>query len=282
MGGKPRRLTFFGLCREGVSASSKGHSLVSIKGRNILGFGSIRKRSGPRAWEVSQLYLDLAEAQLEGMQLLEKLCQLAGENGAERVFLRINRDDPVLDVCKKAGFFPYYQEYLYVGRTRRKTTIDKLAALRTKVPADDHAIFRLYSASVPHKVRMALGLTLEEWIDSRERCSGKCREMVRERQGNIVASVRLTEDSHRRHLEIVSRPEESDAMEDLLDYDFDEYESGKKMEYAMVPDYQPPLRQLLNERGLENKSTHVVMVKFTTKRVGEEAVVATKAAPIGG
>ena len=87
------------------------------------GLVSARVRSGRRVWEVDRLYLadirspinqrpqyDPAEA--APLELLEHLIEAAGTRQAERVFLRLPSDSPVVSVAQRTGLFPYYEESL--------------------------------------------------------------------------------------------------------------------------------------------------------------------------
>ena len=82
------------------------------EGLHLRALASVRTRSGPKAWEVHLLNLP-PEIDREGIELLERLCVLAGEQGGERVFLRLPALDRVVDLARDAGFVHCTQETLY-------------------------------------------------------------------------------------------------------------------------------------------------------------------------
>ncbi len=280
--GKPRRLTFPQFCKEGISTDKRGHSLIWVAGKHILGLGSVRERSGPKSWEISQLYLNPSIRDLDCIELFERLSQIVAEHGGERIFLRILAGDPIENIGQRAGFFAYFQEQLFRGTVNDIPESNKSTPpLRTRFPHDNHALFRLYNATVPHKIRVAVGLTMEEWRDSQERCSGKCEESVHEHSGTISASLRITSDSKRCLLEVATHPEEDGTLTDILALGLN-LVGTTRTACVIVPEYQPSLQFLLSERGLKKESNYVVMIKMTAKRVGNQSVAPTEAAPIGG
>ncbi len=279
--GDPCRLSLVEVFRETLAIPRGEYHLVWESGRDLLGLASARERSGPRASEISQLFLAAAE-EGNGIDLMERLSQLAAGRGAKRIFLRIGDGDPLEDSCRRAGFFPCYRESLYRGQANA-TPLGSGSSLplRPRVSLDEHALFRLYNAVVPHKVRTAVGLTMEEWRDGQERCPGSCKEMVYESDEGIGAWLRTTGDSKMGHLEVLFHPGKGEVLDALLDQGLRDL-GDRRVVSVIVPEYQGPLHRLLEERGLEETSKYLVMVKFMARRVEEKAAASTKAAPIQG
>ena len=102
------------LWREALAQRRDRITLVSCEGMRPQGLVSARVRSGHRVWEVDRLYLadvrypvdewtqyDPAEA--APLQLLERLIEEAGTRQAERVFLRLPADSPVVTVARRTA-----------------------------------------------------------------------------------------------------------------------------------------------------------------------------------
>ena len=279
--GDSPNLSLAEVCREALSIPRRGQCLVWAAGRNLLGLGSARERSGPRSWEISQLFLSPTETE-NRTEFLEMLSQFAAERGAERVFLRTLYRDPLEDSCQRAGFFPYYRESLYRGRAKvGPASSSSPLPLRPRVPSDEHDLFRLYNAVVPHQVRMAVGLTMEGWRDSQEKCYSGCKETIYETNGSIRAWLRTTGDSKTGQLEILAHPEEAEIAAYLFDQGLRDI-GEQRTTFAVVPEYLAPLQRLLIERRLERTADYLVMVKSMAIRVEEKSVAPTKAAPIQG
>src|SRR3972149_674434 len=112
---------------------------------------------------------------------------------AERVFLRLDSSSPAVDMAKQAGFNHYLTELLYrLDEIHQSATPDPsrpVGMLRPKASADEHALFRLYSAAAPLQVRSAEGMTFQEGTDSRDKDAH--RELVQENAGEISAWLRI-------------------------------------------------------------------------------------------
>lgn len=98
-------------------------------GWRLAGLASARTRAGRRVWEIDQLYLPAPDPGLQtnhngrhnsgdaaSLEILEQLGQLAGWQSAERIFLRLPWDSPVIPLARRTGFFPNFQETLLEGR----------------------------------------------------------------------------------------------------------------------------------------------------------------------
>ena len=103
-------------------------TLLWWNGFRLGGLASARTRAGRRVWEIDHLYLptpDLgpqtnhngrhASSEATSLEILEQLSQLAGWQSAERIFLRLPWDSPVIPLARRTGFFPSFQETLLEG-----------------------------------------------------------------------------------------------------------------------------------------------------------------------
>ena len=90
--------------RQSLARRSDRVTVGDWNGLDLASMASARIRSGVRAWEVDRLHLKEPDSS-QALDLLEKIVQGAGSRGAERVFLRVPCDSPVVDVARRVGFF---------------------------------------------------------------------------------------------------------------------------------------------------------------------------------
>ena len=245
---------------------------VLTEGLRLRALASVRARSGPRAWEVHCLNLS-PEMEMEGTELLERLCMLAGDKGGERVFLRLPAQSHVADLAKQAGFLHCARETLYRREASPSPTSLTAKFIRPFFPPDEYPIFRLYNECVPSKVKTTYALTFDEWNDALEPSGERVQQGIYESQGGIRGWVRVG--SGRRavnRVEIMVHPEEeSCSWEDLVSWGL---QQGRPMApfLALVPDHQPTLAWVLERKGFIPTGEYILMVKTLTVRVKKSAL----------
>ncbi|MBI2855865.1 MAG: hypothetical protein HYX93_03355 [Chloroflexi bacterium] len=257
----------------GLMLNRKGERYsVSTEGMHLRALASTKARSGPRAWEVQRLSLS-TETSEDGVELLERLCMMAGQQGAERVFLRLSTSSPVVDVAKQAGFLLFTSEALYRLDIPPSGLSTSNRYIRPSMSFDEYGVFRLYCACAPAKVKAAYGLTFDEWRDARESPRVEERQGVYESQGCPRGWVRVT--SHRRvasHMEVMLHPDEkSEVWEDLVAWGLQQGSPGSLF-VAPVPEYQQPLASILEACGFAFVQECQLMVKSIAVRVNESAL----------
>ncbi|MBI2867695.1 MAG: hypothetical protein HYX97_05105, partial [Chloroflexi bacterium] len=147
----------------------KGQTWVYSRAGRIQALLSLHQRSSPTAWEVERLLLGHACRDL-CPELLDTLALEAGQHGAATLFLRLDADSPLVEAAQRAGFLCYQRETLLTAHPPKRQTSELGAQymLRLRREEDPHALFRLYNAAVPASVRMAQGLTLDQWQGAAE------------------------------------------------------------------------------------------------------------------
>ena len=262
---RPLPLTI-ALLKESLSPGKDRCTLAWWDGLQLKALASARMRAGSRAWEVGRLYLPEQEGEKELSGLLEGLTEYAASQGAERVLLRLPCDSPMAhNIVKRTGFFPYFEESLLQGNgngggQRQANGL----GLRPRVPHEEYALFQLYSASTPSSVRSGLGMTFDQWRDSRDRRGRQGRDEVYERDGRIRAW--LSSDPYNRtaaRMELMVHPDDEDALPALLDYAL----ARKGVQAWLVPEYQEFLRRSLIHRGFGEVARYSVLVKTLVVRV---------------
>jgi hypothetical protein len=245
---------------------------VLAEGLRLRALASVRARSGPRAWEVHYLNLS-SEMEQEGMELLERLCRLVGDEGGERVFLRLPALSHVVMLARQVGFIPCAKETLY--RRDASALLSPITAkfIRPFLSTDEYSIFRLYNACVPSEVKSAYALTFDEWNDALEPSGKRVQQGVYEAQGSLRAWIRVGSGSRTANrLEIMVHPEEeARAWDGLVSWGL---QQGRPVApfLALVPDHQPTLAWVLEKKGFVPTGEYHLMVKSIAVRVKDSAL----------
>lgn len=165
------------------------HTWVSVRGAAIRGLICARRRSRPSVWEVEVL-IDADEHKDVVLSLLTRMIADVGKQGAERVFLRLDADSPLVAAARSAGFFPYLEETLY-RRAGPGPVPPPLDGMRPRRRGDLLGLFQLYTRAVPSAVRSVEGPTLREWQAAQEPWVGHPVDLVLEENGVIGLWLRL-------------------------------------------------------------------------------------------
>ena len=282
-------------------------ALARWSGIRLGGLVSARTRSGNRAWEIDGFYLTgrhngsttnyngrpdspvLSDS--DSLELLEQLIVAVGWRFAERVFLRLPVDDPALKLARRSGFFPCFTETLlegYGGRAAdpvnnspRPGLADPAipggsaaAELRPRLPQDEYALFLLFCASAPAKVREALGLTFDQWRDAREPHFGKnpggsrqsgVQDWVIECKDRIVGWVGI---NARRsgvdaEVEVMVHPDYPEALPQLMTVAL----ARPGRQRWLTPDYQETVGLRLHRCGFREVAQYTMLVKLVATPV---------------
>ena len=247
----------------------KGTIWIAADGGRITGLASSCRRSGPTAWEVKDLVAMPGEEE-RCVELLEALAAYAGEQGAERVFLRLPDEWRLIELARRSGFFPCteVQVFTLTGRVALlgATPIQRY---RERLPGDDHPLFQMYSATTPSEVRSASGLTLQQWSDAQEPEGRGSREVVVEQGGSIRIWVRLHARGQRVRVQTMIDPAWEGDPGDVAGFVLDQ--AGSQTVLWEVPTYQESLRLTLDRVGFQVCNSYQVMVNSLAVRVKEPA-----------
>ena len=261
------------LLRGCLISDDKRCSFVCVHRGFVQALVSLRRCRGPSAWMVERLLLSPG---YEGLcvDLLGRLAFTGGKLKAERLFLRLDSSSPAVDMAKQAGFNHYLTEYLYCLEEARQTEpAESRLALRPKSSADEHSLFRLYSAAAPHQVRCAEGMTLQEWSQIRDKDATS--ELVLEKGGEISAWVRIRLGRTAGRFEIVTDLG-ADELGQLVNHSLAVLK-GRHPMYCLVPEYQQQLRRILEERGFYQVAAYSCLSKQLAVRVHEPQLVPLRA-----
>jgi len=265
--------TVITLLKEYLFDRKKQHSSVYIDHGIIKGLISIRCRSGHSAWEINRLLMYQANEDV-CINLLEHSAAIAGDIGAENLFLRLNSSNPLVDMSRHAGFRHYLTEYCYCLERIPEILPPKMPLTpRPKLSADEQELFWLYNAVVPPKVRSIEGITLQAWLQSRDRDIS--REMVFENAESILGWLTIKLKGKISQLNIMAA-EKADIIDTLVNYSLALLE-GKRTVYWHVPEFQQCLRDIFEKQGFCYMAEYSCLAKQLTATVREQQLVPLQA-----
>ena len=255
--------------RDRLAERRKESTWISVDGRRISGLASACRRAGPTTWGVEHL-VAVPGKEERCCELLEALASYAGEQGAERVFLRLPDEWRLIDLARRSGFVPCTQllAFTLAGRDALLGILP-IQSYRVRLPGDDHSLFGIYCATTPAEVRTGIGLTLQQWLDGQEPGGKRTREFVVEQDGSIRAWIRLV--NHRRDVRVKTMvdPKWEQDLRSLVAFVLDQ--AGSRSVSWEVPVYQEVLRLTLERVGFQSSTTYQLMVKSLVARVKEPA-----------
>ena len=241
---------------------------------DLSGLASARMRSGVRAWEVDRLH---QQDPGQVLDLLEQVVSAAGSRGAEKVFLRVPSDSPVVDTARRVGFFPYYDEIhltrpaVVAGQAYESAGVTEDAtgpqaghfgrfAPGDRTAPDNHGLFQLYCAATPQGVREGIGLTIDQWSDSQEPAQPRRSEALLKLDGKIVG-WRMSESFGQTAAgRVVAHPSHPDVMAHLMRMSCDTLD-------WLVPGYQENTVDLLTRQGMCEAGRYIMLIKTVTAPV---------------
>ena len=226
---------------------------------DLASLASARMRSGVRAWEVDRLHIKEPDSG-QALDLLEQIVYSAGSRGAERVFLRVPCDSQILDVARRVGFFPYYEEIHLTGREwlpeADVSSDDRTDGFTVEEPSppDQYGLFQLYCAATPQRVREGTGVTVDQWRDSQEPARSGRKETVLKHNGKIVG-WRMREPFGKTAAgQIVGHPDHPGTAPYLV-------RDSCQTQNWLVPSYRPNIVELLDRQGLHETARYTMLIK---------------------
>jgi hypothetical protein len=240
-----------------------------------------RARVGGIAWDVEELHLAAGDW-LAGVELLDYMAVGASGSGVRRVFLATSPEADVVRIAKQAGFVNYASETLYATRLSAPPSAPALEPPRPRLHRDLHALFQLYNAAVPCRVRSAEALTLDEWsvLNSAggwpSNLSRSRQELVWERDGAIIAWLRTSRAGRNRRLELLVHPSYLEKTEQMVRYTLSRLRPQLPI-YFPARHYQPELASALEAIGFQRAVDCLVFARELTVRVPGRAFIPVRA-----
>jgi hypothetical protein len=253
-----------------LAESRRESILISVDGWHLSGLASACRRAGPTTWGVEHLVAVPGEEE-RSSDLLEVLAGYAGQQGVERIFLRLPDEWRLIDMARRSGFAPCTQllAFTLIGRTALLGIPPPLQAYRMRLPEDDHPLFDRYSATTPAEVRLGIGLTLRQWKDAQEPGGKRTRELIVEQDGSIRAWVHLVTRHGNVRVQAMVDSQWDQDLRSLVALVLDQ--AGHRSVIWEVPAYQEFLRLTLERVGFQASTTYQLMIKSLVARVEELA-----------
>lgn len=247
---------------------------VSTRRARVLSVLRAGPRSGPQAWEVTDLFVAKKHRDIAA-EVLEQIAIPAGDEGARRIFVRIPEGSDMFYEARAAGYEHAYSETVYKADSAADV-IDKIghsdAGLELRPlreEEDNNSLYRLYCSSTPIDARSKAGQTIDEWTSAREKPSRKVKDWVvdNEHGGRLDAHVRTAGVSGNRFFDITCSNDAKCSYTSLIATGVGEV--GEKSAFTMARSYESGLVTALEDSGFEAQGVFDVMVKTLAVRVRE-------------
>jgi hypothetical protein len=230
-------------------------AVASTVGRQVKAIGAARPRSGPRTWEVSHLLVGQGDSDRVG--LLPILAQQIAREGGERLFIRLQSDDPLVDDVLANGFIPSFREMLY--RTRRQDRAIG-SAPRKHTGANEFAVYQLYTASTPMETRLSTGVTFDQWAMARERTRGRGREYVVDGDSGLRGWLKTARRLRSSTATLMVGKDDESTAAGLIDFAMASLPRFADVLW-LVSEHQSDIHRVFHRRGIDVDSEYVTLVK---------------------
>lgn len=245
-----------------ISIRRKGScSVTRSLGRYVPMIVIARPRSSRWCWDVTHLLSDSPDG-ASCADVLDVLLEEVSRRGGERIFVRLWVDDPLAEIAASRGFMKYGEETLLAG---------PVGALDSGMPfgvgpmrgVDQHGLFRLYNASMPVRVRMALGMTFDQWRAAREGGGWRSREYVHRTDEAVRAWVHVTRRGRSAVVTCMSHPGYDERVLALMRHGVSRA-WGANVVLCLVRDSQVRLQSLMRGRGFREVGRYATMMRSIT------------------
>ena len=244
--------------------SKDTYALTLSHDRYVPAIVAARPRITRRCWDVTHLLVDSPDG-AECHDVLGILFREIAQRGGERVFLRIRKDDPVIQLAASCGFTKYGEETLLTG-PKVSFPGASTQGIRSVKQIDEHDLFRLYNASTPSRARFALGMTADQWRAARERAGWRSREYIYRQDGAAMGWVQVTRRGRSAILTLMTHPGSDDSIPALVTQGMSRA-WGIKNWYVLARNYQGRLEALMKQRGFQEIVRYVNMARAITSPV---------------
>jgi hypothetical protein len=219
-------------------------------------------------------------------KLLERVCIEAGEEGVIRLFVKVPKDDLVLETFRALGFTVYSHEEIWGRLYFTPNTAQELAEdpyrklLRRRSARDAWDLMQLYSAITPPVVQRAEMLTTRQWHMSHIprpwflsqgllETSYVWQDESGKSQG-VGGFARLLTGAQGHWITVMVRsdPGNRDMIPTALDHLlWKASRLGNKPVYCGVREYQAEITGLLEDRGFHLLNEQALLVKYIAEPI---------------
>ncbi len=254
-----------------MPARGKRHTWISSDRSNINGLISVNGGAAPVAWHVDYLLVDDEEICTE---LLDAASTAAAYVGIRRLFLKLDKMAELLGVVRRSGFVFYSTRHVYIYHGEPESRVASAQGnygIRSRRNSDEHMLFELYRSAVPQSIRIAEGLTREEWRGSQERGSLTQHEdeFVLTDREKVVGWLRVRTAGGTGCFHITHASVNEQALQSLVDYAVNQRLAGKSTILCAIDAYQARLKSLLEGSDFELVTEYTNAVKEIAIKVKE-------------
>jgi hypothetical protein len=259
-----------------LSFATGKHTWISVRGATLRGLVSARRRGTKAAWEIDCL-IDAADDDTSVlMSLLDRVASDAGDEGAEKVFLRVPIDSDVLTTARRCGFVPYTSEIILRRDDQSPSSHGvgaSAGALRRWARADAYATFRVYNLWTPEAVRRVEAATFREWQAAREKLGPRAHQWVSETNGRVTGWLRTAASGEEGRFEIMADPTEPGVVEGLVEAALARL-AEQSLVHCRVHQFAGGLQSCLEERGFRAVREFVLLARPIARTVRLPKLVA--------
>jgi hypothetical protein len=261
-----------------IPIRGKRHTWISEENGHIDGLVSVKASVPPIAWQVD--YLQVARESV-CIDLLDTASAAAVERGVRKLFLRLNHASPLISEARRAGFISYTTEYLYnykgeIGQI--DGTIPQPYTIRPRHRADENGLFELYKSAVPQQVRLAEGITPEEWRASMPQgpLLQQHKEFVLLKGTTLVGWLRIDSAGGAGHFDLIYNQFDDDSLMSTVNHALTRL-ARKQIKLCTVHSYQTRLKTLVESSGFEQMAEYNSLVKEIAIKVREPSFMPMRA-----
>jgi hypothetical protein len=272
----------WGLLSRVITPPGSTQVWICLAEDDVHGLAVAHPRAGKLAWDVEELYVVDGERSA-AVGLLEQLASEAARKGARRVFLATPVDREMSRMATQAGFVNYTTESLYSVRMPSPMAESSSTKARPRLRQDTQALFHLYNAAVPCRVRSAEAMTVEEWLalDRGGRLwapslGGSRQHFVWEGKEGLSGWLQMHFGGKSQHVELMVHPAHQSEAGEMVRYALGQV-SPKAPVYFTVREYQSEISSKLTEIGFTRCADHLVFARQLAVRVPNRALVPARA-----
>jgi hypothetical protein len=245
-----------------IPIKGKRHTWISEENGHIDGLVSVKGSVPPIAWQVD--YLQVEEENV-CIDLLDTASAAAAERGVRKLFLRLDYTCPLMNEARRAGFVSYTKEYLYHYRGESgqiTSAAPQSYTIRPRRRTDENGLFDLYESAVPQQVRLAEGITLEEWRASMPRgpLLQQHKEFILQKGNSLTGWLRIDTGMKVGHFDLVYSQVDDASLSWAVNYAIARLAS-KQMKSCIVHSYQTQLKTLVESSKFEQAAEYASLLK---------------------
>lgn len=252
---------------------------VSYQDGAIAGVVFGRSRAGGLVWDVHHLY---AWDDRDACALLEFLCAQAAKAGARRVFMETLAGRRGSEIGRRTGFERYSASQLFYLPAHTPRPSGQVLSARPRLRVDEQALFHLYNASVPPRVRVAEAMTYEEWAALHRGRQAWKPSLIGDRQqfvweaGSWLAGwAELVYGRRSQYFEMLIHPDYEHTVDSMLPFALSQT-SEKAPVYASVREHQAVLASAWHRLGFRAVSDVEIYARQLAVRIPQPKLVSAQ------